>query len=63
MESKDIVIGGGTIMIHLLNKLVFLGEDMGKQHVSSFSWLLLYASDRKEMSSKRIGPFGSREKR
>ena len=50
-------------MIHLLNKLVqVLGEDVGKQYVSRFSWLL-YASNRKEMSSKRTGQFRCKEKR
>lgn len=64
MEIKDIVVGGGRIMIHLLNKLVqVLGEDVGKQYVSSFRWLLLYASNRKEMSSKRTGQCRCKEKR
>ena len=63
MEIKDIVVGGGRTMIHLLNKLVqVLGEDVGKQYVSRFSWLL-YASNRKEMSSKRTGQFRCKEKR
>lgn len=50
------------MVIHLLNKLVAIGEDVGRQYVSSFSWLLLDAPDKKQMHSKRIGQFESRRK-
>lgn len=62
MESKDIVIGGERMLICILNGLAALG-DVGKQYVSSFSWLLLDAFDKKEMSSKGIDQFGRRGKK
>lgn len=39
---------------HILNKLVALEEDVSKQYFRRFSWLLLDAFDKKEMSSKPI---------
>lgn len=63
MERKETAIGGKRMKNNILNKLVALEEDVSKQYFRSFSWLLLDAFDKKEMSSKRIGQSGKRKKR
>lgn len=63
MENKEIAIGGKRMKNHILNKLVALEEDVSKQYFRRFSWLLLDAFDKKEMSSKPISQSGKRKKR
>lgn len=36
-KSREIVVGGGRMISHILNERVALGEEVGKQWVSSFS--------------------------